>query len=62
MIEILVKWCCDIERIPYKPKQNKSLKMTDYKIKNCGAVHISSKRNDIEQMTIFDYVYEENVI
>lgn len=55
MIEIYVKWCCDIEHIPYKKQNTHCLvKAYDYKTKNYSHSNIVYNTSG-EQMTIFDY-------
>lgn len=65
MIEIYVKWCCDMEHVPYKKKQNNSLWQiapTTYTTKQYKASYCNSNEDsEAEQMTIFDYTILNDV-
>jgi len=59
MIEVYVKWCCDMEHIIYQANNNKLayLTPTSYVTKQYDKIicDFKQKDNEAEQMTIFDY-------
>jgi len=60
MIEIYVKWCCDLEHVPYKRQADPYLwnRNHDYTTKNYRSLTIDCNAIK-EQMTMYDYILGE---